>query len=654
MMDRVSDPQLSPDGRSIAYVLRSTDLEGNKGVRNIWLLNLISPDQAPRPITSGNDNSDTPRWSPDGKSLYFLSTRSGSTQVWRVDINSGDAKPITTLPLDINTFLVSPDGCKLALSVDVFEDCQTLADTRKRLDETAARKSTGQRHNKLFVRHWDTWRNGTRSQLFVGDLDADGVIGTEPRHISQGIDGDIPSKPFGDASEITFSPDSRSLVFSVRVAGNSEPWSTKFDLYRVPVDGTKPPENLTADNPAWDSSPIFTRDAESLIFKAMKRPGYEADRFGLMLMNLKTGVMREIAPQWDRSIDGMALSADGSTVYCTADDLGQHKLFAVEVATGTVTPLLHQGTVAGFSVGTDAIICTLNSLGSPDQLFRINLADGKLTPLTQHNRECMVQIGLGESEPFSFPGWHDQTVHGYVVKPWNYQPGQKYPVAFIIHGGPQGSMGNDWHYRWNPQIYAGWGYAVVFIDFHGSTGYGQAFTDSISGDWGGKPLVDLQRGWQYALQHFDFLDGSRAAALGASYGGYMINWIAGNWPGAFKCLVNHAGVFDNRMMYYATDELWFDEWEQGGTHYEHPQNYEKFNPVNHVSKWQDPMLVIHGAQDFRIPLEQGLATFTALQRRGIPSQLLTFADENHWVQKPHNSIQWHDVVHDWLQHWLEI
>ncbi|MGH8506740.1 MAG: prolyl oligopeptidase family serine peptidase, partial [Stenotrophobium sp.] len=492
---------------------------------------------------------------------------------------------------------------------------------------------------------------GTRAQLFVGDLDREGIISTEPRHISRGIDGDIPSKPFGDISEIAYAPDGQSLVFSVRIAGTSEPWSTHFDLYRTPVDGSAAPVNLTPDNPAWATAPIFTRDGRSLIYKAMTRPGYEADRFGLMIRKLETGTVREIAPQWDRSVDGMALSADGRTIYCTADDLGQHALFAVDVATGAVTPLLQQGTVAGFSVGADAIFYTFNSLGDPDQLHRIDTTGGKTTQLTHHNRERMAQIGLGEYEQFSFPGWHDQTVHGYVVKPWNYQKGKKYPVAFIIHGGPQGSMGNDWHYRWNPQVYAGWGYAVVFIDFHGSTGYGQAFTDSISGDWGGKPLVDLQKGWQYALDRYDFLDGSRVAALGASYGGYIINWIAGNWPGAFKCLVNHAGVFDNRMMYYATDELWFDEWEQGGTHYEHPQNYEKFNPVNHVIQWQDPMLVIHGAQDFRIPLEQGLATFTALQRRGIASELLIFPDENHWVQKPQNSLAWHDAVHDWLRRW---
>ncbi|MGH8455854.1 MAG: prolyl oligopeptidase family serine peptidase, partial [Stenotrophobium sp.] len=407
-----------------------------------------------------------------------------------------------------------------------------------------------------------------------------------------------------------------------------------------------------ADNPAWDTAPLFTPDGSSLIYKAMKRPGFEADRFGIMIKNLHTGATREIDPQWDRSADAMALSADGKTVYCTADDLGQHSLFAVDVASGAVTQLTREGTMGGFTVGKDSIVYALNSLSGPDQIYRIGRGGGSATQLTHSNAERMAQVQLGEYEQFSFPGWHDQTVHGYVVKPWNYRKGKKYPVAFIIHGGPQGSMGNDWHYRWNPQSYAAWGYAVVFIDFHGSTGYGQAFTDSISGDWGGKPLEDLQKGWKYALDHYDFLDGTRAAALGASYGGYMINWIAGNWPDAFKCLVSHDGVFDNRMMYYASDELWFDEWEQGGPQYLAPQNYEKFNPVDHVAQWKTPMLVVHSAQDFRIPLSQGIGAFTALQRRGIPSEFLTFPDENHWVQKPQNSEQWHNTVHAWLQRWI--
>jgi dipeptidyl aminopeptidase/acylaminoacyl peptidase len=273
-----------------------------------------------------------------------------------------------------------------------------------------------------------------------------------------------------------------------------------------------------------------------------------------------------------------------------------------------------------------------------------------ITPSTQ---ERLKDVAFGDFEQFDFKGAGGDTVHGYVVKPWNYVEGKKYPVAFLIHGGPQGSFGNGWSYRWNPQTYAGQGYAVVMIDFHGSTGYGQAFTDAISQDWGGKPLEDLQKGWAAAQKQYAFLDGANACALGASYGGYMINWIAGNWhtpaSGAWKCLVNHDGVFDTRSMGYVTEELWFSEWENGGTPYEKPKNYEKFNPVNHIAEWRVPTLVVQGEKDYRVPVDQGLSTFTALQRKGIDSKLLYFPDENHWVLKPQNSILWHDTVNAWLK-----
>lgn len=651
-LDRISDPRVSPDGRSVAYVVRETDLPNNKGIRNIWLLDLENIEAKPRRLTTGTGNNDTPRWSSDGQSIYFSSTRSGSAQIWRLDLDGGEARQITNLPLDVNAFVLSPNGKHIALSMEVFADCKDLASTKARLDETTARKSTGTLYNRLFVRHWDSWSNGTRAQLFAADLDENGAVSAEPRLVSQDIDGDVPGKPFGDDSEINWSPDSKVLAFNVRIAGSTEAWSTNFDIYTVPADGSSKPVNHTAENLATDVNPVFTPDGQSLIYKAMKRPTFEADRQALTIVNLRTGAKREIAPEWDRSVDIFSLSLDGNTVYCTADDLGQKPLFSIDVASGKVSRLTGDGTVSGFSLGENSVIYAMNSLNSPDQLYRIALDGGPAAQLTQINTDHLAEFQLGEAEQFKFAGWNNETVYGHVVKPWNYQKGEKYPVAFIIHGGPQGSMGNDWHYRWNPQTYAGQGFAVVFIDFHGSTGYGQAFTDSISGDWGGKPLEDLQKGWKHALASYDFLDGDRAAALGASYGGYMINWIAGNWQDTFKCLVNHDGVFDNRFMTYSTEELWFDEWEQGGVQFEKPENFEKHNPINHVKHWKTPMLVIHSAQDFRVTLDHGIATFTALQRRGIPSELLMFPDENHWVLKPQNSVQWHDTVNAWLNRWI--
>ena len=394
---------------------------------------------------------------------------------------------------------------------------------------------------------------------------------------------------------------------------------------------------------------MFSADGKTLFYRAMKRPGFEADRFGLMAMDLATKQVREIAPSWDRSADGIVVSKDGATIYTTAQDVGQHPLFAVDVASGTAKPVVAEGSISAFDIAGDTLAFTRNTLKTGDQLFTSTLAGAPLRAITPSAQDVLKDVNFGDFEQFNFTGWNNETVHGYVVKPHDYVEGQKYPVAFLIHGGPQGSFGNGWSYRWNPQTYAGQGYAVVMIDFHGSTGYGQAFTDAISQHWGDRPLEDLQKGWAAARQKYAFLDGGKACALGASYGGYMINWIAGNWNEPWKCLVNHDGVFDTRSMGYVTEELWFTEWENGGTPFDKPENYEKFNPVNHVAKWRVPMLVVQGEKDYRVPVDQGLSTFTALQRKGIESKLLYFPDENHWVLKPQNSILWHDTVNAWLK-----
>ncbi len=648
-LDRVSSPVLSPDGRQVVFSLREADVAANRGTSSLWAVPLDGKAPARRLLAPGTV-AVSAQFSPDGQQLFFLSPRSGSMQVWRLPMAGGEAQPVTALPLDVGSFRLSPDGNSLALSLEVFNDCADLTCTQKRLEERAAQKTTGVLYDRLFVRHWDTWADGRRSQLYTAAIGADGRA-AEPVKVSRDIDGDVPSKPFGGSEEFAWAPDGKSLVFSVRIAGSSEAWSTNFDLYRVAADGSGAPVNLTADNPAWDTSPVFSADGRTLYYQAMKRPGFEADRFALMEKNLATGATREIAPGWDHSAGGITLSADGKRIYTATDDVGNHPIHVIEIATGKARRISGAGTVEGFDLSRDALVYTQSSLGSPAQLYAARVDGSQPRALVRFNTKALADVRLGEYEQFSFPGWNEETVHGYVVKPWNFEAGKTYPVAFIIHGGPQGSMGNNFHYRWNPQTYAGLGFAVVMVDFHGSTGYGQAFTDSISGDWGGKPLEDLKKGWAAALEKYDFLDGDRACALGASYGGYMINWIAGNWNEPWKCLINHDGVFDTRAMGHVTEELWFSEWENGGPVFEVPQNYEKFNPVNHVAKWRVPMLVVQGEKDYRVPVDQGLSAFTALQRRGIPSQLLYFPDENHWVLKPRNSIQWHNAVGDWLKRW---
>jgi dipeptidyl aminopeptidase/acylaminoacyl peptidase len=346
-------------------------------------------------------------------------------------------------------------------------------------------------------------------------------------------------------------------------------------------------------------------------------------------------------------------SADGRTLFTTAGDVGQNPLFAIDVATGKVTKLVGDGHVREPQRAGDRLVFGRDTLRSPVELYTVGRDGSGLNQITHINQAKIAAAQMDEPAQFHFQGANGDTVYGWVTKPAGFQPGRKYPLAFLIHGGPQGSFNNEFHYRWNPQVYAGAGYAVVSVDFHGSTGYGQAFTDAIRLDWGGKPLVDLQKGLEAALQQNPWIDGDRACALGASYGGYMVNWIAGNWPERFKCLVSHDGTFDQRMMYYGTEELWFPEWEQGGPYWQSPATHERHNPVLFVDRWKTPMLVVHGGLDYRIPDNQGVAAFTVLQRRGIPSQFLYFPDENHWVLKPANSILWHDTVLAWLERWLK-
>ncbi|RZJ17684.1 MAG: S9 family peptidase [Brevundimonas sp.] len=644
--NRLGDPQVSPDGKWVVYSVTTTDVAANRRAGALYRLSLDGEGE-PQRLAINEGGANTARWGADGK-LYFLSGRSGSSQVWVSADQGATATRVTDLPTDVNAYRINAAGDAVAVSLAVYPDAADLTASVARARAEGEKKTTGQVYDRMFVRHWDTWNDHTQNHLFVQSIGADGKAAGDPVWVTKGFDGDTPSKPFGDEGEFTFAPDGRSLVFSARQAGNSEPWSTNFDLYQVAVDAPGQLTNLTDDNDAWDTGPVFSPDGKTLAYRAMARPGFEADKFAVFLRDVATGQTRQIAANWDRSADTLQWSKDGATLYTTAGDVGQTRLFAIDTRNGVVVPITGEGHVSAFAQTPSGFVFAQDSLTRPSELF-VKTFRGREMPrrITNVNPQ-LDDKAFGEAEQFSFPGWNGETVHGYVIKPAGYVEGRKYPVAFLIHGGPQGSFGNSWSYRWNPGTYAGAGYAVVMIDFHGSTGYGQGFTDAISQHWGDRPLEDLQKGWAFAQQKYGFLDGQNACALGASYGGYMINWIAGQWPDAFKCLVNHDGVFDIRGMGYSTEELWFTEWEYGGTPWQNPEGYERFNPVHHVDKWKTPMMVVQGDLDFRIPTAQGLSTFTALQRRGIESRLVVFPNENHWVLKPANSLQWHDEVFGWL------
>ena len=650
LIDRVGAPAVSPDGELIVYAVRHTDMEADKGRYDLWLSSIDGGE--PRRLTTHEANDTSPAWSTDGRYILFLSSRGKTTQVWRLPVTGGEAEPVTDLPIDVGTFRAAPGGDRLVVSLSVYLDCEDLQCTADRGSAEEDDKVTAQRYDQLFMRHWDHWLDDRRSQLFSIPLNKDGVADGEPLRLSR-LDADVPSRVWGGNEEYAIAPDGKTLFFAARLRDRDEPSSTNFDIYSVSMDGKGEPENLTSVNEAWDTSPVVSPDGRYLAWLAMSRPGFEADQYQVLLRDLQTGKDRVLTENWDYSPSSLAFARDGRSLLVNAQDVGHKTLWQLGLDGGEPVKLISRGTVSSFDDAGDQIVYAMNSLASPDELHVFDSGSGDSRRITDFGSRTLDGVTMGEFEQFSFEGAGGDTVYGFVVKPVGFERGKQYPVAFLIHGGPQGSFSNNFHYRWNPQTYAGQGFAAVMIDFHGSTGYGQTFTDSISGDWGGKPLEDLKLGLAAALDRYEFLDGDRVCALGASYGGYMINWIAGQWPDGFRCLVNHDGVFDNRSMYYTTEELWFPEWEHGGPYYENPEGYEKHNPALFVDRWQTPMLVIHGQLDYRVPVTQGIAAFTALQRRGIESRFLYFPDENHWVLKPHNSVHWHEQVNAWLHQFLD-
>ncbi len=642
-MERISDPQVSPDGKSVLFNLRTTDLAANRGRTDLWVIG--TDGRGLRRLTEHEASDVNGRWMPDGKSVVFLSSRSGSMQVWRVDAGGGAAQQLSELPLDIGGFAVFPDGQRLLLTFEVYPELATLAETAARDAEREANPVKARVYESLLFRHWDTWEDGKRSHVFAWKIGSG-----EPRDLMRGMDADAPTRPFGGTEELAISPDGAEVLFAAKDDGRANAWTTNIDVWRVPADGSARPARVSLGH-GMDTAPSYSPDGKTIAWLSMARAGYEADRQRIVLHERATGTERVLTEAWDRSPSEYVWSDDGRTLFATADNLGNHSLFAIDAASGRVTTLVEKGTCASPAQAGERLVFAHDTLRTPVELFTVSLAGGAPAPLTRVNDERVAAARMGQYEQFSFPGAKGDTVYGYLVKPADFQPGQRYPVAFLIHGGPQGSFGDHFHYRWNPQAYAGAGYAAVMIDFHGSTGYGQAFTDAIRGDWGGAPYEDLMKGLDFALSKYAFLDGERVAALGASYGGYMINWIAGQTD-RFRCLVNHDGNLDERLAYYDTEELWFPEWEHGRP-WEDPASYAKHNPIEHVGKWKTPMLVIHGALDFRVVDTQGMSTFTALQRRGIPSKFVSFPDENHWVLKPQNSRFWHGQVLGWLDEWTK-
>ncbi len=647
MMRRLGAPSVSPDGRYAIFTLSTTDLAANKRNNVVHMLDLRARNASAEPVAGLAAGAHDAVFGGDG-AIWYLAPVDGQDQLFRMPVGGQPAR-ISSFKGDISGFKLSADTSRLLVWADRDLRCTDFACEGI---PVVQKRGSGRVYDQLFVRHWDTWvEPGVRSRIFSFPI-VDGRVTGPGVPVTGALVGDTPSKPFGGGEEIAVSPDGKTVYFALREAGRIEPTSTNLDIFSVPADGSAQPTNLTAGNDGTDNQPSLSPDGRTLAWLSMARPGYESDRNVIKLLDLESGKVRELTAGWDRSPGSLQWSRDGRSLIVDAGDVMENPLFRVDVASGRVTKLTESGTAhAAVPLADGSIVYAMNSLKAPDDLYLLD-RKGTTRRLTDVNHALLAELDPIKFEKFSFAGANDDRVWGFTLKPQTHVG--KLPIAFVVHGGPQGSFGNGWSYRWNPRLLSSPGYAVVSVDFHGSTGYGQKFTDSINRDWGGKPLEDLQKGLAFATANDPSLDGSNACALGASYGGYMMNWIAGQWPDRFKCLVQHDGVFDARAMAYETEELWFDEWEHGGkTYYEDPAEFERWNPVNHVAKWKTPMLVITGEKDFRIPYTQGLASFTALQRRNIPSRLLVFPDENHWVLKPQNSIQWHNEVFAWLDRWLK-
>jgi len=639
---RIGDAQISPDGRQVAYVVTLVDKAQNRSRRSIWAVPTAGGE--PRALISSEKNDDTPRWSPDGARIAFLSTRGGAPQIYVAGADGSGPRQATNVPEGVAEFVWSRDGRSFVFTSDVYPECETLKCTEERGAATAQGKVKAVVTDRLLFRHWSSFKEGKRSHLFVIAAE-----GGEPRDLTPG-DYDVPPFSLGDPAAFDFAPDGREVAFA-RNTEKVEATSTNNDIFIVPASGGEA-RRITAGNPGSDTTPRYSPDGRWLAYRSQARDGYEADRFRLMLYDRRAGTAKELTAGFDRWVGELVWAPDSQKIYIVAEDRGREMIAVVGIG-GGVRPLVEKTASSGLTLSADGrtLAFTRSSLSAPAEVFKAGADGSGAAQLTRANSDVMARLALGAVEEFDYAGARGARVHGFIVKPPQFDAQKKYPMVLLIHGGPQGAWLDAWSYRWNPQMFAARGYVTVLINPHGSTGYGQAFTEQISGDWGGAVYEDLIKGVDHLVKQ-GFVDPNRLGAAGGSYGGYMVNWMLGHTD-RFKALVSHAGVYNLVSMYGVTEELWFPEWEFKGVPWERPELYEKWSPHLFAKNFKTPTLVTHGELDYRVPIGEGLQLFTALQRRGVPSKLLYFPDEGHWVLKPQNSELWYRTVLDWFDRWLK-
>jgi dipeptidyl aminopeptidase/acylaminoacyl peptidase len=688
-LKRVAEPVPSPDAKWVLFSVVDVDLAANKKTPYIWIVPLAGGATGVPPVEGARErvlisdqDGDRPRWAPDGKRFAFLSTKDGGSQIWIADFDGAAGKvtgtqKLTSIATEADGEVWSPDGKNILFVSNVYPDCdgapaEESACNAKKLEEHEKSKVKALIFDRLLYRHWNAYKGGMRSHLFVVPVE-----GGTPRDLTPG-DSDSPVFSLGGQDNYAFSPDGQEICYTSN-HDKMEAASTNNDLWIVPVSGGAA-KNITADNPASDSTPLYSPDGKYIAYRAQERPGYESDRFHLMVYDRKTGEKKDATDSFDHWVGSFVWAPNSGTIYFAAEHMNHSLVYAQGIA-----PTADKGRpefprralVGGYNddvtVTPDGktLVFSRMSIKAPNEVYAADASAGgcpartgdvdpgkescslaKDWAITSVNAKLLSQVSMTNAETFSFKGAHNDDVEGFLVKPPNFDPSKKYPVKFLIHGGPQGAWGDDWSFRWNPQLFAANGYVVIMINFHGSTGYGQKFIDAINGDWGGAPFEDLMKGLDYAEKTYPFIDKDRECALGASYGGYMANWILGHTD-RFKCIVSHDSMFNAESAWGSTEELWFNEWEYKGTPYNNRALYQKWSPHQFTKNFKTPTLVVHGQLDYRLDVSEGFQLFTTLQRMGVPSKMLYFPDEGHWVQKPQNSQLWYKTVNDWVDHWTK-
>ncbi len=639
---RLGSLSLSPDGSKVLFQVKLPNLEKNSFKTDVYVSEVKTGKI--RKLTDSKGNNISPKFISD-KIISFVSTRGGDAQLYSLNIVSGKEKKLSDVTGGIGDYLWLPGKSQFVFQKDVYPCADSIEKSIEKENLIEKKGVDVKVLNSLMYRVWNYWKDGKRSHIFLANKD-----GKSGKDLTPG-NFDTPPLDLGGKKDFSFSPDGKLFVF-VKNKDKMVAISTNNDVFVKKINSDKE-KNISKENSGCDAYPIFSPDGNSIAYISMKRRGFEADKHNIIIYNLKTESRENFTSEFKYSVKEFIFSPDGHYIYFTASESVFVPIFRVCLKDKRVEKISPDICASDINISKDGkcLVFLNQSVTYPKEIFKISINRRKFSRVTNFNKSVFEGIRMNSIERFTFEGSGKDIVEGVIIKPPFFDPNKKYPMVFLIHGGPQGAWVDDFHFRWNMSLFASPGYVVAAINFHGSRGYGQKFTDAVSKDWGGAPFIDLVKGQKYLVENYPFIDKNKIVAAGASYGGFMINWIAGNYDHfeyPFKCLVSHDGIFDSRSMYYSTEELWFEEWEHGGTPW-NSKLYEKYNPVRFVEKFKIPMLIIHGEKDFRVPVSQGMMLFTAHQRRGVKSKMLYFPNEDHFVQKPKNARFWWKTVHDWFK-----